>query len=161
MPQRTISAAALKGMLAQQTDEIYLELVAISHPSLVGTIYIANNNEDVTSGGHDYVAWPFGMKLPDDDGNELPQITFTTDMVDQSIGRQVQALRYPMPKITYKVVLASSPNTVEAGPFSFDAVSVQYDAVTLQGNLGYEDEYLNEPFPGTQCTPNNNPGQFQ
>lgn len=160
MPDRDVSPAALKGMLAQQTDQVYLELLTLTHPSLVAPIYLVNNTESVTSGGHTFEPWPFQMQLPDDDGAQIPQVTLVADMVDQSVGLAIQALKYPMPGAKYQVVLADTPDTVEAGPYKFDAISVTYDQGILSASLSYEEDFLNEPFPGTQCTPNNNPGQF-
>lgn len=160
MPDRAISISALKGMLAQQTDEVYLECITITHPSLAAPVRIVNNGEDVARTAGTFKAWPFKMQLPNDDDQQIPQVTLSSDMIDTSIGVQVQALRYPMPKVMYEVVTAAALNTVEAGPFDFDAISVKYSTTTMDATLGYEEDLLNEPFPGTICTPNNNPGQF-
>jgi hypothetical protein len=59
----------------------------------------------------------------------------------------------------HEVVLASSPDTVEAGPFTMTLVAAEYDALVVTGELAFED-VLNEPFPGHGYIPSEYPGLF-
>jgi hypothetical protein len=46
------------------------------------------------------------------------------------------------------VVLASSPNTVEAGPFNLRLQNAQADANTISGVLGQEGDIFAQEVPG-------------
>ena len=61
--------------------------------------------------------------------------------------------------VALEVVLAASPDTVEAGPFNMTLVSAEYDAFVVTGELAFED-VLNEPFPGHSYIPSEYPGLF-
>jgi hypothetical protein len=61
--------------------------------------------------------------------------------------------------VELEVVMASSPDIVEAGPFNMALVTAEYDALTVNGELAFED-VLNEPFPGHAYVPGDYPGLF-
>lgn len=61
--------------------------------------------------------------------------------------------------VTLSLVMASTPDTIEAGPFTFNLREVEYDAEFVSGNLLFED-ILNEPFPADSFTPARFPGLF-
>ena len=98
------------------------------------------------------------MTLPDDDDEKPPTVTLSITAVDRQVVSAVRGIDGDM-TVTIEVVLASSPDTVEAGPFDFTLRGVTYDAMTIQGTLAYED-VLNEPFPGDSFTPSRFPGVF-
>jgi hypothetical protein len=45
------------------------------------------------------------------------------------------------------IVLASSPNTVEAGPFNMRLMNAQADANTITGTLGQEGDIFSQQVP--------------
>ncbi len=61
--------------------------------------------------------------------------------------------------VTMTVVLASSPNTIEAGPFGFTVREVGYDTTTIEATLQYED-VLNDAHPADIYTPTDFRGLF-
>jgi len=63
------------------------------------------------------------------------------------------------PTINLSVVLASDPDTVEIGPIAFKLKSIEYDALTITGELGLRDMY-NEGVPKDSFDPNTAPGLF-
>lgn len=58
------------------------------------------------------------------------------------------------------VVLASSPNTVEAGPFNMKLAGAQATADTITGTLGQEQDIFSQQVPGQQYLPTTSPGLF-
>jgi hypothetical protein len=58
------------------------------------------------------------------------------------------------------VVLASSPNTIEAGPFAMSLQQAQADAQTITGTLGYESDIFSQQVPAQQYLPTSSPGLF-
>ena len=61
---RTLSNTARRALYAQETGEVFLLLLVISHPSLPAPIRVVNNSEDVVSGGFTYQRFPFELALP-------------------------------------------------------------------------------------------------
>jgi len=81
------------------------------------------------------------------------------DNVDREVLQQIREVS-GVPKVTMEVILASSPDTVEAGPFDFSLKQASYDVLAITGTLGYEDDILNQRVPAMSYTPSNSPGLF-
>lgn len=64
------------------------------------------------------------------------------------------------PDVTFMVVLASSPDTVEAGPFVMKLSNAQATAESITGTLGQEGDIFSQQVPGQQYMPTNSPGLF-
>ncbi|MDH3997702.1 MAG: DUF1833 domain-containing protein [Desulfuromonadales bacterium] len=156
--RRNLSLTAREAIYAQQTDQVFLLLLTIDHADLTTPIRVANNNEAIVSRGDNYVAYPFQINLPPDRDEQISQVTLSIDNVDRQIVQAVRSLG-SSPSVSLEVILASDPNYVEAGPFDFSLKSVDYDALTVSGTLGFED-LLNEPFPGDTFSPAEFPGLF-
>lgn len=156
MPQ--LSLPALQAALAQETDQVFLACLVISHVDLATPIRLVNDAVNLARAAGTYLAFPFQFELPSQDESQLPAVRLLIDNVDRSIVQWIRTLSSP-PTVTMDVVLASSPNTVEAGPFAMTLKSAPYDANQIQGELGFED-VLNEPFPKDSFTPSAFPGLF-
>lgn len=155
---RSLSTAAKAGLYAQQTDQVYVVLLLIDHADLDDPIMVCNNSDTVVHGGENYLAYPFEITLPADSDENPPQATLTIDNVDRVLVNAVRTLTGPA-TVTIKVVLAASPDTVEAGPYVMNLRNVSWNALTLSGALAAED-VLNEPYPGEFMTPELFPGLF-
>jgi len=145
---RSLSSAAKAALTFQETGEIYLMLLTIQHPALIPSLYFGNT----------YLAWPFQVALPEEREDTVPTIQIVIDNIDRRIMAGIRSLP-TAPTVLLEVVLASSPDTVEAGPFNFTLRGVDYDALTITGTLSPED-ILNEPFPQYTYSPASFPGLF-
>jgi hypothetical protein len=161
---RSLSAPARQAAFAQETGEAFVALLIIDHPTLDAPLRFVNNMEDVysTVGGvaepQQYFGCPFTVNLPEERDDQLPTVTLSIDNVDQAIVAAIRGLT-GAPTLTLYIVLASSPNVIEAGPFVFQLTRAQYTAETVSGQLSFPD-VLNEPFPWRAFTPNDWPGVF-
>lgn len=155
---RALSATAKSAIYAQETGEVFVMLVTIAHVALVSSLRFASNTQDVTSRGNVYLGWPFRVALPAELDDQLPVVQLQIDNVDRRIMEGVRQLTSP-PTVTLEVVLASAPDTVEAGPFDFSLKGCDYDALVITGTLAFED-VLNEPYPAFTFTPGLFPGLF-
>ncbi|WP_025324508.1 DUF1833 family protein [Deferrisoma camini] len=155
---RTLSAAATRAITAQETGEAFLLLLTIDHPDLTQPIRVARNGEDVVSRGNTYTAYPFEIEIPEERGDRPPRVRLVLDNVDRQITEAIRPLT-SSPTVTLEVVLASSPDTVEAGPYDFTIRNITYDAQVITAELAYED-VLNLRFPADRFTPNLFPGLF-
>lgn len=158
MSSSQISANALRAMLAQETAEVFLVCVTITHPA-IDTQRLVNNTEVVHRAAGDYIPCPMKLVLPDQVDDQVPQVTIVIDNVDREVLRQIRLVD-GVPQVRMEVILASSPDTVEAGPFDFALMSATYDVLAINGVLGYQDDVLNQQVPAQTYTPVNSPGLF-
>jgi hypothetical protein len=133
-------------------------LLTINHSDLGSPIYVVNNTEDVVSNGNTFLGYPFYFELPGEDAESLSQVTLTITNVDKLLVAGVRSIATPL-DVKLQVVLASDPNTIEAGDFDMKVRDVTYDALTLSGRCNFND-LLNEPYPAGTYTPADYPGLF-
>jgi len=116
-----------------------------------------NNNENVTSRGQEFVAFPFEIELPGEDSDQPPTARLRIDNVDRRVIAAIRDISAP-PNVTIEVILASDPDFVE---IAFDALvmrNVGYDAASITGELVFE-QIVVEPV-ATNMTPAKFPGLF-
>jgi hypothetical protein len=156
---RNITNTLRAAINASATDQVILVLLTMAHPSLASTQRFVNNWTNVVSRGETFVAFPFDVTLPDDRDDEIVRIRLVIDNVDRAITAAIRSITSP-PTFSLEVVRAAAPDTVEAGPFSCTLRNVQYDALTVSGDLTFED-ILDEPYPQWAFTPAHFPGLFK
>lgn len=156
---RAVSPTALRAMLAQETAEVFLPCLTIAHPDLAAPILLVYNTEILTRTAGDFMPFPFQITLPTQSDEEVGTVALTVDNTDLEVNAQIRAL-VGQPTVTLELVLASSPNTVEAGPFVMKLLTVTGDASTLQGTLGQENDIFAQLVPGQQYLPTNSTGLF-
>jgi hypothetical protein len=154
----SISATAKKAVFDQQTEEVFLILLEIDHDNLATPLRVVNNYENITSNGDLYYGFPFSVSLPSEMEDELPAVKLTIDNVDRQIVEAVRSITSPA-TVSLSLILASSPNNIERGPYVLKMRNVQYDAMSVSADLMVDDIY-NEPYPGITYSPTNFPGLF-
>lgn len=155
---RSISPGLQAATNAQESAEVLLPIVKLSHASWAGDVRLVANHEQLTHAGEVYLPWAFEIALPDDEAEGLPVLQWVADNVDRQL---TQKMRGVTDKITARVawVLASTPDVVEAGPFDVEMVGVEYDAFTISGGMTIE-PILDEQFGFKTMTPSSAPGLF-
>jgi hypothetical protein len=143
---------------AQETGECPLLLLTISHADLDEPIRVVHNGEDIVSRGNTYLAAAFEFVIPDEKESQPPAARLAICNVDRRIVQAIRGLATP-PKITAEIVLADTPNTVEALYEDLVLQNASYDVLIVEGTLGYED-FFAESFPGDTFTPGIFPGVF-
>lgn len=155
---RNVSTTYKAASFSQETDQVFLGLLEIDQAALPAPIRIVNNTENVTHNGNLYTAFPFEFTLPQDSDENMPAATISVDNVDRQIVEMIRSMTGPA-TVTVTVVLASSPDVIEAGPYVMTLRDTGYDAYQVTGRLDVED-MLNEPYPADSFTPNTFPGLF-
>jgi hypothetical protein len=148
---RDLTSAALQAIFAQQTGEVLLFLVTIDHATFGAPVRLVSDKGDVVSGGETYSTFPFSVVLPTEDPEQIPRCSIQICNVDRQILAALEELSTP-PTVEVSIVLASTPNTVEVGPFRFLLVDYSEDALQIQGTLSHRN-VLDEPFPARSFTP--------
>lgn len=156
---RALTPAAARSILARETPEVWLAYLTISGPGL-DTIRIVHNTESITRNGQVFQPYPFEVLLPDDTDNASPQVQLRVDNVDRQVTRVLREYT-GIPKVTLEIGIASAPDHTEVGPFDFSLLDVSWDAMTIGGTLGYEEDFLNQGVPAQTYTPISSPGLFR
>lgn len=154
---RVVSAPMRGAAYAQETGEAAPVLITIDHADLAAPIQVTSDAVDTLSRGDTYIAFPFRVTLPDDT-EEGARARLEIDNVDRQIVQAVRAVSSP-PSVRVEVVLASTPDLVEAGPFDFQLEEARYDALVVSGELAFE-PVLDLAVPGDVMSPGLFPGLF-
>jgi len=156
---RQLSQAALQALLAQDTAEVFIPILKITHLDLTAPILLAYNTETVHRADGDYLPYPFQINIPESSDNEAPTVNLTVDNTDLSVNDAIRSL-VGMPTVEFSVVLASSPDTVEIGPYEMSLQNAQANAQTITGTLGFEQDLFSQLVPAQTYIPTNSPGLF-
>ena len=158
---RTLSLRALHGVLAQQTDEVFLMCITISHSSFADPYRLVNDLTPLARMSGSFEPFAFQLALPGENDDQPPQVQMTIDNVDRKILQAIRTLPAgERVAVALEVVLEASPDTVEVGPVDLKILAVNYDLATITATLGLDDDILNTAFPGASYTPVNSPGVF-
>lgn len=164
---RQVSETFKRAVFAQQTDEVFICLVTITHPSFTAPIRIASDPFEVlpiagvrgvVSRGEEYVYLPFEIKLPSQDETGISRASLSVDNVDREIVSAVRGADSAL-GITIEVVMSSDVDVPEVAIQNFRLDRVTYDAFTVSGDISVEYFDL-EPFPARRFTPSDFPGLF-
>ncbi|HOS41941.1 MAG TPA: DUF1833 family protein [Spirochaetota bacterium] len=155
---RNTSATFQRAVFAQETDEVFIILLEISHADLAEPIRVCNNSKDIVSNGKTYTAFPFLTATASEHDDQLSTVPLMIDNVGREVVEAIRTIT-SAPDVTMSVVLASDPDTVEAGPWSYKLRDVRYNAQIVEGQLGHED-ILNESYPEGQYDPAGYPALF-
>lgn len=156
---RALSAPALQAILAQNTGEVFLILLTLNHATFATAIRVCSDAVDQVSRGSTYQHFPFDVTMPSEDDAGPPRVILRIDGVDRRIIEEVRRVSGDPISVVLEVVLASTPDVIEAGPFTFSLRDVTYSALVVEGSLAFDD-ILNEPYPGISFTPTVAPGLF-
>jgi len=164
---RQISNAAKAAIFAQQTDEAFITLVTINHPTFTAPVRVASDPYEllpvagvrgVVSRGEEYLFLPFTIELPTQDDSGVAKARISVDNISREIVAAVRRATSAL-TITIEIVLASDPDTPEVSIEDFRLDRVTYDALTVSGDISVEYFDL-EPFPARRFTPSDFPGLF-
>ena len=155
---RELSPAAAASALAAQTAEVWVTCLTISGTGL-STIRICNDSVPLGRTAGTFHPYAFEAELPEDTEDWNGTVPVRIDNVDREVSRKVRAYA-GLPNCRLEVVLASSPNTVEMGPFDFSILTADTDETALVLSLGYADGFLDQAVLAQNYTPSNSAGLF-
>lgn len=152
-----------QAVFREVSRDVFLVLLTITHDELADPIRVVNNNENITSRGDVYTAFPFNIQLPDQNEQGLVVARVTIDNISRDLVDLIRSFSEP-PVIQIEVVHAphvDSPgwDIVDLSLVPLQLVNVEYDATTITGDLALEN-LVRESFPGGRFDPARWPGLF-
>lgn len=168
--RRNISAYRLREMLRQESQELWLVFVTISHESLSPPIRVVCDSVDYEYGGELFTGFQFEVDLLTDNPRS-PETKLRVQNVDQVIGNAVKDLINP-PRVKIELIAGSDfdltvtpriPITIPEPVWSADhlfLIDVKGDAFELEGRV-VSYNYSQEPYPANRATQQRCPGLFK
>ncbi|MFA7279821.1 MAG: DUF1833 family protein [Sterolibacterium sp.] len=161
----------------QESPEVHLVFLTISHPELSDPIYVVLDSSEAMSepnrfiyAGIEYIAFPFEIELLSDT-DSVPKARLSIQNVDKVIGETIANLTNP-PRMRFEVVPASyfdlnvTPRVELETPVPMYVAdelyltNVDVDAMTVTGQIESWN-YSQETWPGRRATQNRCPGLFR
>ena len=154
-----MTTAALKQLLfAEEMDEAIILLLTLNHSELATPIRVCSDAVDVISRGNTFISFNFNIILPLESGDTPPRAKLQIDNVDRQIIQTIRSIS-SAPQLTVEIVRSGDLDTIEAQFLDFTLDNVTYNAMTVAGDLSFED-FLREPYPADTFDPARFPGGF-
>jgi hypothetical protein len=137
--------------MAQHSDLAIVKLLTISHPQLADPIRVCDYEVDLTSKDPDthvdrlFQAFRFTCSLPEDTHENAPKMQLTIYNVTGQIYRALAPL-IESPTVLLEVIYDRYPDDIELSCPDFQLTSVQFNALTITGELNVDD-FLNQQWP--------------
>lgn len=165
---RNLSPRFLAAAFAQETDEVPICLLTITHPELASPIYLSSNpttriSDDpliyaTYSRENEYLTIPFDFTLPDDQADTPPRMQLVVDNTQAELVKVLRSFS-TLATVVVEMVLASAPDHVEIALPGLQLGSAKIQEKSIPIDL-LADLLVNEPFPGGSFTAGSFPGLF-
>jgi len=153
---RALTPEAVTQINAPTNDDPLIWLLTLRAGATV--FRVCRNNEDITSRGEVYTAYPFDLVEPIDDGETLPSARLTIDNIDRLLVASVRSVSDPL-KVDIELIMSTEPDSVQMSYPGLLLKRVRWDQKSLSGDLEYE-PILGLAFPSESFYPQEYPGLF-
>ena len=154
----TLSPELLAQIFAQQSEDPFLTLVTLSHPSFAQDIRLVNNSTDIVSRGNTYQAFPILIRLPVDDGETARNFTMDFDNASLELIEEIRSVTTQI-KVKLEMILASLPDAVQMEQPERSIITLTYNARSIRANVVL-DNFLSVEVTSEKYGPGNFPGIF-
>ena len=153
-----ISPELLAQFYAQDSEDPFLALITLNHSTLVTPLRFVNNSESIVSRLNTYIAFPFQITMPPDDGETLREVAIVFDNVSREIIDELRSITTPM-DVKVEMVLASNRDYVQLTLDELKSKSITYNKQVVSMKL-FLDTFLNISMTSEKYSPTSYPGLF-
>jgi hypothetical protein len=154
MPSTKLKKAAT----APETTEVLVTLLKIIIEGK-GALFLTDNTEPVVSGGITFIPCAFKALLPDQSAEGNKSCRLQIDNADLSIYKAIKEAVQKTITCEVAIVLASTPNIYEQGPFTFVLRNITADVSNITGEL-YDSYMHDRKLTNRTYNPADFPGLF-
>lgn len=165
---RVLSLNFRKALFSQESSEVPIFLLTITHPQLTSPIYLSTDPTTrysdsppmyrTVSRSINFLYAGIDITIPDEQDKTPPASKLTIANVTRDLIPLARSVSSPA-QVKIEGVLASAPDFVEMTFPALDMSNLQYDANALVFDLTM-DALATEPFPGGTFSPAYFPGLF-
>lgn len=152
------SEQAKIAVTAPETAEVFVTLMRIFVDGF-RIAAITDDTQTVTSEGVEYTPWGFTAILPNQTAEAANTCRLQIDNVDLSFARMIKGAVNRKITVEVAVVMASTPDSIEQGPFVFVLRNIKIDKKHITGEL-YDDYMADKKFTSLTYSPGDFPGMF-
>lgn len=162
---RVLSLAGVQALLAEQTDHAWVFAVRLSRgtddPGAYWEEHYVSNTVGFDFQGIKYLPLPMEVTLAADNEDAPPQARLRIDNVWRGASEAVRKTHYPpnVRLMLFRITPDGTPNLEMTSDFTL--LSATVNNLTVEGILGYRNDFLNEPALHTRFTPMLCPGLFK
>ena len=153
-----LSNELLSQIYGQVSNDPYLSLFTLTHPSFAETIRLVNNSEDIVSNSFTFRSFPVKVVLPPDDNDTAKEVNIQFDNVSLELIDELRTVTTPI-EVKIEMVLASNPDVVQQSIEELKLKGIQFNSQVITGKL-IMDDFLNVGLTSERYTPLNFPGIF-
>lgn len=154
----TLSPELLSQLFSQESPDPFLTLLTLSHPAFSSDVRLVNNTVDIVSRGDTYMAFPFKIRLPVDDGETARDIALDLDNASLELIEEVRAVTTAI-GVKFEMVLASMPDVVQISQPGLKLQNLSYTGTRITARV-ILDNFLDVAMPSERYEPTNFPGIF-
>lgn len=165
---RTLPLNFREAIFSQESGEVPVFLLTISHPDLDENILLSSDATErlstdplvygTLSRGREFLFVGMDLSLPDEQDKSPPASTMTISNVGREMIPLARSVTSP-PTVKIEAILASDPDAVLFDVPALDMIGLQYNAGELIFSL-VMDAMAREPFPAGTFDPASFPGLF-
>lgn len=141
------------------TDTVFLFFVVISSDDLPEPLRFVGSFNDVSTGGYTYIAYPFSLTLPSDDGETVASVSLVIGNVGRELVNVIRSISSDI-NITFWIATHEDPESIQEGPFTMGLVDTKMDVLTITGTLTTE-PIMSQSVCDYTVTPVTCPGVFK
>jgi Domain of unknown function (DUF1833) len=148
----------LAQLYSQQSDDVFLILLTLSHPTFASDIRLVNNSTDIVSRGDTFTAFPFKIRLPVDDGESNREVSIEFDNVSLELLDELRTVTTSI-EVNIEMILNSLPDEVQISLGELKIQTVSYNKQTVSARL-FLDSFLTTELNSEVYSPSVYPGIF-
>jgi hypothetical protein len=152
-----LSPELIHQLLSQESNDPFLTLLTLSHDSF-STIRLVNNTTDVVSRTETFIAFPFKIRFPVDDGESVREFSIDFDNVSLDLVDEIRSVTSPI-SIVIELVLSSIPDDVQMIQDNLKIQTITMNKHRVSAKI-IVDDFLNIEMTGERYEPSNFPGLF-
>jgi hypothetical protein len=151
----------MRALYAENTGDVFVFAVKVSHPSWLEPIYLVADSDDMVFEGKTYKAFTFTVPLLPQQDSTVPTVALKIDAVTQEF---IEGLRSVSSALSVDLSVfrrgADGSVTREIGEMHLRGASFSATMTTITINLTMNVDYLNEPATKDRFNPSNAPDLF-
>ena len=156
----SLSPELIQQIFAQNSTDPFLTLITLSHPNWPSDLRFVNNTVNIISRSNTFLAFPFSIVLPKDDGESVKQIKIDFDNVSLELIDEIRsASGNSLITINIEMILASLPDVVQMSYNELEILSANYNRATISLSIGLND-FLIVGLTSEKYAPSNFRGLF-
>jgi len=159
-----MTPASLSEIFKRSSNDPFLRLLELEHALWTPTVvrYVDQPLAVTNAGGSNQTYEPMGFLLePPSDLSEITRVQLSIDNTQRTLMSKMRSVVSKAPvKVTFKMALASAPNTLIFPPWVFEGRQLQYNATRLTLTCLFN-VLAAEVVPMHVMNPARNPGLYK